>query len=89
MQSSVLEYINDFLDKKCDGKKRFLNNKNIPNESYFPIHINFRLICTTLLSDINKLSPGFDTRMDIKILKICMNNIKTGKISYGGDIKKE
>ena len=104
MQSSVLEYMNDLLDRKYDGKQRFLNNPNNPNEPYIPIHKNFRLICTTLLSDINKLSPAFATRMDIKILndqlegisqdellsliKICMNNARAEIISYGEEIKK-
>ena len=104
LQSSVLEYMNDLLDRKYDGKQRFLNNPNNPNEPYIPIHKNFRLICTTLLSDINKLSPAFATRMDIKILndqlegiseeellsliKICMNNTKAEIISYGEEIKK-
>ena len=92
LQSSVLEYMNDLLDRKYDGKQRYLNNPNNPNELTIPIHKNFRLICTTLLSDINKLSPAFATRMDIKILndqlegikdddllsiiKICMNNTR-------------
>jgi MoxR-like ATPase len=104
LQSSVLEYMNDLLDRKYDGKQRFLNNPNNPNEPYIPIHKNFRLICTTLLSDINKLSPAFATRMDIKILndqlegisqdellsliKICMNNAKEEIISYREEIKK-
>ena len=104
LQSSVLEYMNDLLDRKYDGKQRFLNNPNNPNEPYIPIHKNFRLICTTLLSDINKLSPAFATRMDIKILndqlegisqdellsliKICMNNARAEIISYGEEIKK-
>ena len=93
LQSSVLEYMNDLLDRKYDGKQRYLNNPNNPNEPIIPIHKNFRLICTTLLSDINKLSPAFATRMDIKILndqlegikdddllsiiKICMNNTRS------------
>ena len=67
LQSSVLEYMNDLLDRKYDGKQRYFNNPNNPNESKIPIHKNFRLICTTLFSDLNKLSPTFDTRMDIKI----------------------
>lgn len=91
LQSSVLEFMNDILDRKYDGKDRYLNNPNNPNEQKVYIHKNFRLICTTLLSDINKLSPAFATRMDIKILndqldlitedelisliKICMNNV--------------
>ena len=67
LQSSVLEFMNDILDRKYDGKDRYLNNPNNPNEQKVYIHKNFRLICTTLLSDINKLSPAFATRMDIKI----------------------
>ena len=105
LQSSVLEYMNDLLDRKYDGKQRYLNNQNNPNESTIPIHRNFRLICTTLLSEINKLSPAFATRMDIKILndqlegitetellsliKICMNNVKLELSSYEDDIKKK
>lgn len=104
LQSSVLEYMNDLLDRKYDGKQRYLNNPNNPNEPIIPIHKNFRLICTTLLSDINKLSPAFATRMDIKILnvqleginenellsliKICMQNVKIELESYSKDIKK-
>jgi len=42
-------------------------NLNNPNEPYIPIH-KIRLICTTLLSDINRLSPVFAKKMDIKIL---------------------
>jgi len=84
--------MNDLLDKKYDGRQRYLNNSNNPNEPTIPIHKNFRLICTTLLSEINKLSPAFATRIDIKILndqlegitevdlmsliKTCMNNVK-------------
>ena len=60
--------MNDLLERKYDGKRCYLNNPNNPNETRIPIHKNFRLICTTLLSDINKLSPAFATRMDIKIL---------------------
>ena len=98
LQSSVLEYMNDLLDRKYDGKQRYLNNPNNPNEPTIPIQRNFRLICTTLLSEINKLSPAFATRMDIKILndqlegiteadlisliKTCMNNVKDELASY-------
>ena len=105
LQSSVLEYMNDLLDRKYDGKQRYLNNPNNPNEPIIPIHKNFRLICTTLLSDINKLSPAFATRMDIKILndqlegisenellsliKICMQNVKTELESYVKDIRQK
>jgi midasin (ATPase involved in ribosome maturation) len=67
LQSSILEYMNDLLDKKYDGKQLFLNNQNDLNEPQILIHKNFRLICTALLSDLNKLSPAF-VRMDIKIL---------------------
>jgi hypothetical protein len=104
LQSSVLEFMNDILDRKYDGKQRYLNNPNNPNEPSIPIHRNFRLICTTLLSEINKLSPAFATRMDIKILndqlegitdndllsliKTCMNNVKLELASYEDDIQK-
>ena len=104
LQSSVLEYMNDLLDRKYDGKQRFLNNPNNPDEPLIPVHKNFRLICTALLSEINKLSPAFATRMDIKILndqlegitenellsliRICMNNVKTELNSYEGEIQK-
>ena len=67
LQSSVLEYMNDLLDREYDGKQLFLNNQNDLNEPQILIHKNFRLICTALLSDLNKLSPAF-VRMDIKIL---------------------
>lgn len=50
LQSSVLEYMNDLLDRKYDRKQRYLNNPNYPNESELPTNKNFRLICTTLLS---------------------------------------
>ena len=105
LPSSVLEYMNDLLDRKYDGKQRHLNNPNNPNEPQIPINKNFRLICTTSLADINKLSPAFATRMDIKILndqlegisdenlenliKICLNNVKTELITYDEDIKNE
>jgi len=105
LQSSVLEYMNDLLDRKYDGKQRYLNNPNNPNEPTIPIHKNFRLICTTLLADINKLSPAFATRVDIKILndqlegitenellsliKICMKNVKTEFEFYVKDVKKK
>ena len=104
LQSSVLEYMNDLLDRKYDGKQRYLNNPNNPNEPTIPIQRNFRLICTTLLSEINKLSPAFATRMDIKILndqlegiteadlisliKTCMNNVKDELASYENDIQQ-
>ena len=104
LQTSVLEYMNDLLDRKYDGKQRFLNNPNNPNEPEIPINKNFRLICTTLLSDLNKLSPAFASRMDIKILddqlkdinenelsdliKICMENVKTELVSYEEEYKK-
>lgn len=102
LQSSILEYMNDLLDRKYDGKQLFLNNQNDLNESQILILKNFRLICTALLSDLNKLSPAFATRMDIKILndqleginesdllnliKICMNNVKTELVSYEEDV---
>ena len=104
LQSSVLEFMNDLLDRKYDNKERFLNNPNNPNEPNILVHKNFRLICTTLLSEINKLSPAFATRMDIKILndqledisnedllsliKTCMNNVKNELASYEEDIQK-
>ena len=96
--------MNDILDRKYDGKDRYLNNPNNPNEQKVYIHKNFRLICTTLLSDINKLSPAFATRMDIKILndqldlitddelisliKICMNNVTNELKKNENDIIK-
>jgi midasin (ATPase involved in ribosome maturation) len=104
LQSSVLEYMNDLLDRKYDTKQRYLNNPNNPKKSEIPINKNFRLICTTLLSELNKLSPAFATRMDIKILndqlkdineydlsdliKICMKIIKNELISYEENNKK-
>ena len=105
LQSSVLEYMNDLLDRKYDGKQRYLNNPNNPNEPTILIHKNFRLICTTLLSEINKLSPAFATRMDIKILndqlegitqnelssliKICMKNVKNELEFYSNESKQK
>ena len=105
LQSSVLEYLNDLLDRKYDGKQRYLNNPNNPNEPTIPIHKNFRLICTTLLSEINKLSPAFATRMDVKILndqleginldelssliRICMRNAKNELESYSNEIRQQ
>ena len=104
LQSSVLEYMNELLDRKYDGKQRYLNNPNNPNEPSIPVHKNFRLICTTLLSELNKLSPAFATRMDIKILndqleniteeelfsfiKTCMNNVKSELLTYEEDMQK-
>ena len=104
LQSSVLEYMNDLLDRKYDGKQRYLNNPNNSNEPSIPVHKNFRLICTTLLSELNKLSPAFATRMDIKILndqlekiteeelfsliKTCMNNVKYELLTYEEDMQK-
>jgi len=97
--------MNELLDRKHNGKQRYLNNPNNPNVPTIPIHKNFLLICTTLLACINKLSPTFVTRMDIKILndqleginenellsliKICMQNVKMELESYSKDIKKE
>ena len=105
LQSSVLEFMNDLLDRKYDDQQRYLHNPNNPNEPHIPVHKNFRLICTTLLSEINKLSPAFATRMDIKILndqlediseddlisliKICMNNVKIELESYEEDLQKK
>ena len=96
--------MNDLLDRKYDTKQRYLNNPNNPKKSEIPINKNFRLICTTLLSELNKLSPAFATRMDIKILndqlkdineydlsdliKICMKIIKNELISYEENNKK-
>lgn len=68
--------MNDLFDRKYDGKQRYLNNPNNQNEARIPIHKNFRLICTILLSDINKLSPAFDIRMDIKILNDQLEGIR-------------
>ena len=32
--------MNDLLDRNYDGKKRYLNNPNNPNEAKIPIHIH-------------------------------------------------
>ena len=105
LKPTILEYINELLDIKYDRNKRYLNNPNNPNEPLIEIHNNFRLICTALLSEMNKLSPSFVTRMDLKILnnqlekitekelfsliKTCMNNVKSELSIYEEDKQKK
>jgi hypothetical protein len=94
----------NLLEIKYDGKQNYINNPNNPNEPRIFKHKNFRLICTTFISDLDKLSLAFSSRMDIKMLndqlegineedlstliKICMNNVKAELISYEEVLEK-
>ena len=57
LNSSILEYMKDLLEIKYDNKQSYISNPNNPNEYKILIHKNFRLICTTSISNIEKLSP--------------------------------
>ena len=67
---TVTERLNGLLDQKYDDteKAKFYIPEN-PKKPEILINPNFRLICTTDISNINHMSPSFVNRFDIIVLE--------------------